>query len=87
MQQNSLRRLDSDGSEHFHVGHWKHDGFDELLDLLVAASNVGVVLTRLFVNLHSLDAGIKLAGQLLQDEIAVLVNSNQVRRLQLVAVD
>lgn len=50
----NLRRANSKGFESFRVCHRKHHSFNQLLNLLVASTNVGIVLSRLFIEFHSL---------------------------------
>jgi len=79
--------LDAEVGESLLVCHRQHDRLDELLDLVLEAADVVKLLRRLLVHLHRLDARVKLGRQRLEDEVRVLVHSDQVCRLEAVRLD
>ena len=64
------------------VSHRKHDGLDELADLLVQASDVRVVFRRLLVHLHDLHPRVILRWEGVQHQVAVFVHANEVARFE-----
>jgi hypothetical protein len=52
----TLRSLDANLLKTLGLLHWPHNGFHELLNLLVEPSNICVLLRRLLVHFHSLDS-------------------------------
>mmetsp|Transcript_3316 Transcript_3316/g.13274 ORF Transcript_3316/g.13274 Transcript_3316/m.13274 type:complete len:286 (+) Transcript_3316:326-1183(+) len=86
VEQHALGRADADGIEHLLVRHGQHHRFDQLLDLLVTASDVAVLLGGLLVHLHGLHPRVVLSRQLLQNQVGILVGAHEVVRLELVRV-
>lgn len=74
----ALGGLDAEGLEALGLLHGHDDGLYEFFDLLVEAANVVVRLCRLLVDLHRLDARVVLGGERVEDEVRVLVDSDEV---------
>lgn len=68
------------------VCHRQHNSLNQLLDLLVETANVGILLGGTLVHLHGLDSCVILRRQGLEDEVRVLVDADQVTRLQLLGI-
>lgn len=54
------------------MGDREHNGFHQLLYLLIEASNVTVVLCGLLINLHGFHPGVILCRQGVQDQVRIL---------------
>lgn len=65
----------------------QHDSLSQFFDLLVQASDISVLLRRLFLKLHGLDPRVILSRQLLQQNIGVLINANQLSRPEFRRID
>ena len=87
VKEDALGRADADGIEHVLVRHGEDDGLDELLNLLVGTADVGILLGRPLVDLHGLDAGVEFGGELLEDEVGVLVGAHQIGGFEVVHLD
>lgn len=87
IHEHALRRFDAELFEAIRVRHGQNDCLNELLNLLVQAADVAVRFRRTLIHLHRLDARVKLGGQRLQDEVRILVDADQVARLELVGGD
>jgi hypothetical protein len=99
---NTFGWLDSEVFETFRVRHGKDNGFDDFLNLFVETANVVVIFRGLLVNLHCFNARIisltlsvsmsapesnALCRQSVKDQIAVLVDANQIGRLELLGLN
>jgi hypothetical protein len=65
----TLRRLDANLLKAFSLLHGPDDSLYQLFNLLVQASDIGVLLRRLLVDLHGLHAAVILGGQRVQDKV------------------
>lgn len=65
----TLGCLDANLLETIRLLHGPDNGLDQLLDLLGQATDVGVLLGRLLVDLHRLDSAVVLCGEGIEDEI------------------
>mmetsp|Transcript_99148 Transcript_99148/g.300955 ORF Transcript_99148/g.300955 Transcript_99148/m.300955 type:complete len:210 (+) Transcript_99148:1637-2266(+) len=86
MHQHAFWRRDSDGLKTLLVRHWQHDGLDQLLDLLVQATDVTVLVGWPLVNLHGLHPRVVLGRQLVKHQVGVLVDSDEVVRAQVLSL-
>lgn len=68
------------------VRHRQDDRLDQLLDLLVQATDVRILLGGPFVHFHRLDASIVFGRQRFQYQIRVLVHADQIAGLQFLRV-
>ena len=83
VEQDALGRMHAQIFEAVLVGHGQHDSLDELFDLLVEAADVAVLFRGTLVHFHGFNARVVLDGQLLKYEIRVLVDADQIARLEL----
>jgi len=79
--------LDSNLLEALGLLHGPDDSLDQLFNLLVQTTNVGVLFGRLLVDLHGLDSAVVLGGECVENEVRILVDANEVTRLELFVVD
>lgn len=82
----TLGSFDSNLLKTLSLLHGPNNGLDKLFDLLVETADVSVLLCRLLVHLHSLDSAVVFGWQGVEDEVGVLVDSNQVAGLQLLVI-
>ncbi len=87
VKEDTLGWLDANGLEDLAVCDGEHDGLLHLTKLLRETTNVRVLLLGLLVDLHGLDAGIILRRKLVQNQVAVLVDTNEISRLEIVRSD
>jgi hypothetical protein len=78
--------LDANLLKPLRLFHGPYHSLDELFDLLVQASNIGVLLCRLLVDLHGLDSAIVFSGKSIQDKIRILVDTDEVAGLELFVI-
>ena len=64
------------------VRHGEHHNLHQLLDLLVQSTNVAVLLSGPGVHLYGLHPAVILGWQGVQDQVAVLIYSNQIPLLE-----
>ena len=74
--------MDSQIDEAVLMRHWEDDSLDELLNLLVTATNIRILLRRTLINFHGLDTGVVFGRKLLQNKVRVLINSDEISRFQ-----
>jgi len=74
--QTTFRRPDSDVFEFFFVCDRQDNGFSELFDLFIQASDIGVLFGGFFVDFHGLDPGVVLGREFLEQNIGILVDSD-----------
>jgi hypothetical protein len=65
----TLGCLDADLLEPLGLLHGPHYRLNELLDLLVQTSDIGVLLRWLLVDFHGLDTAVVLGGQGVENEV------------------
>eukprot|EP00037_Helgoeca_nana_P025280 m.274576 g.274576 ORF g.274576 m.274576 type:complete len:377 (+) comp26901_c1_seq1:1639-2769(+) len=83
IHQAALWWANSNGGETLLVLERQYDCLDQLFDLLVQPTNVGVHFLWLLVDLHRLHSRVVLGGQRVQDQVRVFVHAHQVCRLQI----
>src|SRR5271170_3421227 len=79
----SFGRCDPNRLEFIRLCHWKDNRFQKFLDLFFQPADISIRLRWSFINFHGLDARVKLGGKCVQNEIRVLVNPNEVTRLEI----
>lgn len=62
--------------------HRQHDSLDQLLNLLIKTTDVRVRFCRSLVYFHRLDPRIVLGRQGVENKIGVLLDTDQIARLQ-----
>lgn len=82
IHQSTLGSLDTQRLELLGLLHGQDDSLDELLDLFVQPSNVGVRVCRLLIDLHRLDSRVILRWQSIENEVRILVDANEVSWLE-----
>ena len=87
MHEDSFGRLNPDLLEGVFVQNRQHDGLSELFDLLVESANIRVLGLGLLLEFHGLDAVVIFAGQRIQNEEGVLVDTDDVVGLESVDID
>lgn len=65
----TLGRLDADLLEPLRLLHGPYNGLDQLVNLLVEATDIRVLLGRLLINLHGLDPAVVLGRERVQHQI------------------
>jgi hypothetical protein len=65
----TLGSLDSNLLETLSLLHGPDDSFDQLFNLLVQTTNVGVLFGGLLVNFHGLDSAVVLCGECIKNEV------------------
>lgn len=83
----TLWSLDSDLFEALRLLHGPHDGLHQLLYLFVETSNIAVLLRWLLVYLHSFYTAVIFSGKGIENEVGVLVDTDEVTGLQGIGVD
>ena len=79
--------LDSNLLEALGLLHGPDNSLYQLFDLLVQTTNVGVLFGGLLVHFHGLDSAVVLGGECVENEIRVLVDTDEITRLKLFVVD
>jgi hypothetical protein len=79
--------FDANLLESFRLFHWPNNCLDQLLNLFIKATNVGVLLRRLLINLHGFDSTIVLSGESIENKVRVLVDPNKIAGLQFLVVN
>ena len=82
----TLGCFDADFLEPLGFLHGPYDGFHQLLNLLVQASNIRVLLCWLLIHFHGLHSAVILGRQCIEDEIGIFVHANEITRLELLVV-
>lgn len=82
----TLRGLDTDLLEPIGLLHWPNNSLHQLLDLLVKSTDIGVLLGGFLVDLHGLDSAVVLGGKGIEDQVRVLIHTNEISRLELVRI-
>lgn len=67
--------------------HGKYDRLNKLFNLLVQPADIVVILGRLLVHFHRLYATIILCREHVEDQVRVLVHTDEIRGSELVWVD
>ena len=83
----TLGSFDADLLKSIRLLHGPHDGFNELFYLFIQTTHVAVLLGGLLIDFHSLDSTIVLSGQSVEDEIGILVHTDQIAGLEGLVVD
>lgn len=86
MRQRTLGSLDANLLEALGLLHGPDDSLDQLLNLLVQTANVGVLFGRLLVHLHGLDSAVVFGGEGIEDQVRVLVYTDEIAGLELFVV-
>jgi hypothetical protein len=82
IHERTLAALDSQRLELVCLLHRKYNRLDQLLNLLIQSSNVRIRIRRFLIHLHRLDPRIVLGRQRIEDEVRVLVDSDEVSGLE-----
>lgn len=79
--------LDSDLLESLGLLHGPDNSFNQLFNLLVQTTDICVFLRRLLVNFHCLDSAVVFGRECVENEVRVLVHTNEISGLELLVVD
>lgn len=82
----TLGSLDSDLLEALSLLHRPDNSLDQLFNLLVQTTHICVLFRGLLVDLHGLDSAVIFGGQSVKDQVRVLVDTDEVSRLELLVV-
>ena len=87
MHQEALGWTNTKLLESFLVSHRQHNSFNQLFNLLVESTDVGVLFNWSLVDFHGFDAGIILGWQLFIDDETLFVARDQLTWLQVFSLD
>jgi len=79
--------LDSNLLETLGLLHGPDNSLYQLFNLLVQTTDVGVLFGGLFVDFHGLDSAVVLGGESVENEVRVLIDTDEITRLELFVVD
>jgi hypothetical protein len=80
-------RFNTDLLEFLSLLHRPYYGFHKLFNLLVQASNIGVLLSRLLVHFHRLHTAVIFGREGIQNKIRILIDTDKITRSELLVVD
>jgi len=87
VKEHTLWWLNANRLKDLFVGDRQNNSLLHLTKLLGESTDIRVSLLRLLVDLHGLDTGVILGRQLVEDEVAIFVDTDEVTRLQVLRVD
>jgi hypothetical protein len=79
--------LDSNLLEALGLLHGPDDSLDQLFNLLVQTTDVGVLFGGLLVDFHGLNSAVVLGRECVENEVRVLVDTDEITGLELFVVD
>ena len=87
VHETTLRWFNAEGLEFICLLHRQHDGFHQFFDLLLQTTNISVCFGGALVDLHRLYPGVEFGWKFVEYEIRVLVDTDEIGRLELFGRD